>query len=182
LAILNGDHPYRAQEAARLYRTGWAREIWLTRVADTPGLTEDVPGAIKVDRGTQSNREFLEQAGVPEKAIRVLPDVIGNTVDELALIADVVRRQSGDRIIVVTSPWHTRRVALTWRRVVGASPRLILQAASDGPYDARRWWINPEGRRLVAHELLGLAYVWARSCLGRTWRRHRALVLSGGGR
>lgn len=161
LAVLNGDFPYRVDEAAALYQRGWAREVWLTQVPSSPAEAAQASRGLIVDPGTAANQRVLERLGVPRSAVRVIRPGVRDTAGEVQALADEARRHGHHRIIVVTSPWHTRRSRALWRALAGDSPRAIVRAASPGPWDARRWWRDPEGVRLVTREIYGLGTVWA---------------------
>jgi uncharacterized SAM-binding protein YcdF (DUF218 family) len=126
LVVLNGDHPARAHEAARLFREGVGREVWLT----SDPHSSDSHG----DAGTRSNATTLTADGVPSTAIHTIPGAARGTRAEIAAVAEELRRQDVPCAIVVTSPVHARRVRVTWQRVVGASPRAVIRHAPGAAY------------------------------------------------
>jgi uncharacterized SAM-binding protein YcdF (DUF218 family) len=148
-------------EAASIYREGLAPEVWLTKEVRTPEeLALDRLG-VRVVRGDAYNREVLERLGVKPEVIRLLGDGIWNTVDEVRLIAGELGRAGGDRVIIVTSKAHSRRVRATWATLVGASPKAIVRYAREEPYDAMGWWRNTRDALDVSREVFGLMNVWA---------------------
>ena len=110
----------------------------------------------------ESNLELqvLERLGVPARAIGVLNDGVWNTVDEARLVAHELRVSGADRVIVVTSKTHTRRVRATWSAIVGASPRAITRYAGEEPYRPESWWRNTRDALDVSREAFGLVNVW----------------------
>lgn len=161
IVVLSGRVPFRAMEAASIYRAGWAQEVWLTTEARTPEeLALDRLG-IQVVRGDAYNREVLERLGVPARAIRVLGDNVWNTVDEVRLVARELSAGGADRVILVTSKTHSRRVRATWAAVVGASPRASVRYASEEPFDTGYWWRHTRDVLDVSREVFGLLNVWA---------------------
>jgi uncharacterized SAM-binding protein YcdF (DUF218 family) len=126
VVVLNGDPPARANEAARLYRLGSTSEIWLT----SDPLSSDEDG----DAGTRWNTTHLVRIGVAAPAIRVVPGHARGTRAELELVAAELTRRKISCALVVTSPLHARRVKVTWRRHIGASPRVIVRLAPDANY------------------------------------------------
>lgn len=158
IAVLNGDTPYRALEALALYRAGWASEVWLTQVPDHPEDPARVRRGEIGDLGTGANVTALTQAGVPAHAIHLLREPVASTADEISVIlAELDRRRLGT-IIIVTSKVHTRRAKTIWRRQAAAAVA-IVRYATLGRYDPAQWWRREEDRRIVIHELLGLAAV-----------------------
>jgi uncharacterized SAM-binding protein YcdF (DUF218 family) len=162
IVVLSGRPPFRAMEAASLYREGLAPEVWLTNeVRTAEELALDRLG-VPVVRGEAYNREALVRLGVKPEAIRLLGTGIWNTVDEVRVIAAELRRDGGDRVIIVTSKAHSRRVRATWAALVGTSPRAIVRNAREEPFADGHWWRNTRDALDVSREVFGLLNVWAR--------------------
>ena len=161
VVVLSGRVPFRAMEAASIYREGLAPEVWLTR--EVVRAEEQALGrlGVAVVREEAYNRQVLERLGVKPEAIRLLGDRIQNTVDEVRLIASELGRNGGDRVIIVTSKAHSRRVRATWAAIVGATPKAIVRYAREEPYGAAGWWRNTRDALDVSREAFGLMNVWA---------------------
>ncbi len=161
IVVLSGRVPFRAMEAASIYREGLAPEVWLTK--EVVHAEEQALGrlGVAVVRDEVYNREALERLGVKPEAIRLLGDGVWNTVDEVRLIARELARTGGDRVIIVTSKAHSRRVRATWAAIVGISPRAIVRYAREEPYGGRGWWRNTRDALDVSREVFGLMNVWA---------------------
>jgi uncharacterized SAM-binding protein YcdF (DUF218 family) len=159
IVVLSGSMPYRAVEAAQIYRQGLAPQVWLTRPSG-PGEDFQRLGLEYTDEETY-NAEVLEKLGVPANSIHVLPDEIVNTQDEIFLVANELRQTGKSRAIIITSPPHTRRVRALWNALVGKSPQAIVRYSRVDPYDARYWWRNTRDSYAVVRETLGLLNVWA---------------------
>lgn len=161
IVVLSGRVPFRAMEAAALYRDGLAPEVWLTNEVRTAGeLALDRLG-VPVVRQEVYNREALGRLGVKLEAIRLLNDRIWNTADEVRVIAAELRRAGGDRVIIVTSKVHSRRVRATWAALVGNSPRAVVRYPREEPYAGGHWWLNTRDALDVSREVFGLMNVWA---------------------
>jgi uncharacterized SAM-binding protein YcdF (DUF218 family) len=161
IVVLGGRLPFRAIEAASIYREGLAPEVWLTKEVVGPDERALDRLAVAVVRGDTYNRMVLERLGVKPEAIRLLGDGVWNTVDEVRLIAGELARDGGDRVIIVTSKAHSRRVRATWAAIVGVSPKAIVRYAREEPYGARSWWRNTRDALDVSREVFGLMNVWA---------------------
>ena len=161
IVVLSGRVPFRAMEAASIYREGLAPEVWLTREVVGPEEQALDRLGVAVVRNDAYNRAVLERLGVKPEAIRVLAAGVWNTVDEMRLVAAELGRAGGDRVIIVTSKTHSRRVRATWAALVGASPKAIIRYAREEPYDARGWWRNTRDALDVSREAFGLMNVWA---------------------
>jgi len=159
IAVLSGRMPMRAIEAAKLYREGYAPEVWLTRSTE-PGKTLKAMGIQYIGEDSY-NFQILTHEGVPAGAIRVLEPPIVNTADEIAAISATMAQERDSTVIIVTSKVHTRRVRILWNRLVGARARAIIRAASDDPFEPGRWWRNTGDALDVVRELLGILNAWA---------------------
>ena len=161
IVVLSGRIPFRAMEAASLYHAGWAPEVWLTTEARTPEEAAVSQLGIRVTRAEAYNREVLERLEVPARAIRVLSGDVWNTVDEMRLVARELGAVGADRVILVTSKTHTRRVRATWGAVAGSSSHAIVRDAREEPFDTEHWWRHSRDALQVTWEVFGLMNVWA---------------------
>jgi len=162
LAVLGGKMPFRAMAAAELYRSGYAPEIWLP---GPEGAAEHEP--IKRMGFTPYEPDLyykvLERLGVPRQAVRVLsPSVVKNTREEIALIAQALRKAGGGRVIIMTSPTHTRRVRAIWGRAAWPLDESIIRYTRHEPRELRleQWWEQEEERGVVIREVGGLIDTW----------------------
>jgi uncharacterized SAM-binding protein YcdF (DUF218 family) len=159
IVVLSGGLPFRAEAAASVYKSGYAPAVWVSR---PEGPQEELAAlGIHFVGEEEYNREILVQQGVPDAAIRIFPDTIVNTQEEVAEISRDMRRDGKHTVIIVTSPQHTRRVRALWRKLVGDEPRAIVRAAPDDPFDADHWWRTTPDVLAVARESMGLLNVWA---------------------
>jgi len=159
IVVLSGSMPLRAIEAAKLYRDGYAPEIWLTHSTE-PGKTLEGIG-VAFSGEEYYNELVLIHEGVPPQAIHVLEPPIVNTADEIKAAAAALTRGKGQAVILVTTKVHTRRVRLLWQRLASGQGRAIVRAASADPFDSRHWWRTTSGALDVLREVLGLLNAWA---------------------
>jgi len=159
IVVLSGAMPLRAIEAAKLYREGYAPEIWLTHSTE-PGATLQAMG-VPFYGEDYYNKLVLIHEGVPPQAIHVLEPPIVNTADEIKAAAAALTRANGEAVIIVTTKAHTRRVRLLWRMLAAGQGRAVVRAASRDPFDPRHWWRTTSGASDVVREVLGLLNAWA---------------------
>ncbi len=157
--VLTGGLPFRAREAAEIYRTNTVPEIWITRPSDATAELHSL-GIDYLGEAFYSQRVLI-QLGVPPEATRVLEPAIYDTEDEVRQIAKTAHEEGIHRVIIVTSKAHTRRVRALWRKLVGADPALTVRYASEDSFDAQHWWRHTGDALQVVRELLGLANTWA---------------------
>jgi len=159
ILVLSGAMPLRALEAAKLYREGYAPEIWLTHSAE-PGETLEEMG-IPFSGEDAYNKLVLIHEGVSPEVIHVLEPSIVNTADEIKVAAAALARLDGTDVIIVTTKAHTRRTRLLWRKLASGHGRAIVRAAAGDPFDPEHWWHNTSDALEVVREILGLLNAWA---------------------
>lgn len=156
VVILSGVPPYRAIEAAKIYRQGWAPEVWL--FTDDSRETDKAFAGLGIHHISEAeyDQQVLQRLGVPKAAIRILEPLTTNTASELLQIGRELKNQAAAKVILVTSPVHTRRSRLIWRLVVGEHPQAILRHDDSEPTDPQHWWRTTRDVEAVEHEVLGL--------------------------
>src|SRR5271165_6047131 len=159
IVVLSGRMPMRAMEAAKLYREGYAPKVWLTHSTE-PGATLEAIGISYAGEDSYNLRVLIHE-GVPTDDIRVLEPAIVNTADEIAAVSAALEAGKGSSVIIVTSKVHTRRVHILWHRLVADRERAIIRAASDDPFEPRRWWRTTGDALDVVREFLGILHAWA---------------------
>lgn len=158
ILVLSGSMPYRAEEAAKVYREGYASEIWLTHPV-SPAATLQSMG-IRYESEEDYDIAILTKGAVPVTAIRVLPRQIVDTEQEVEEAGDEMKQEGKSSLIIVTSLQHTRRAGTLWRKFFGADPKAIVHGAPQDPFEADHWWRNTRDSLAVVREYLGLLNVW----------------------
>ncbi|MGA3175840.1 MAG: YdcF family protein [Candidatus Acidiferrum sp.] len=158
IAVLSGRMPSRALEAAKVYKKGYAAQVWLTHSAE-PGATL-AKLSVPYQGEDAYDKLILIHEGVPESAIRVLEPPIVNTADEMASIGQALSSANPRRVILVTSKVHTRRTQTLWKHLSAANGDAIVHGVSDDPFDADHWWQNTSDALDVVREVLGLINAW----------------------
>jgi uncharacterized SAM-binding protein YcdF (DUF218 family) len=161
VVVLGGQVPFRAMEAAAIYREGWAREVWLTRRTIDPDEEALARIGIEVASGETLSQNVLEKLGVPKAAIRTLDKRVQNTADEMRVIAQEMEKTSTDRVTIVTSKFHTRRVRFLWHTLNGGRVAAIVRFSPYDPSDPDHWWRNSGDSMAVSREVFGLMNAWA---------------------
>ena len=158
IVILSGGMPYRAEGAGDLYRGRYAPQVWITR-PESPAPDLAAKGISFIGEEEYS-RDVLIHSGVPANAVFILRGEIVDTEEEVNEITRKMRDERKAKVIIVTSPQHTRRVHALWRRLAGPNQQAIVRAATEDPFDRDRWWRNTRDAYSVVREILGLANTW----------------------
>jgi uncharacterized SAM-binding protein YcdF (DUF218 family) len=156
--VLAGARIERWLEAVDLYKEGWASKIVMS-----PGPSEPIEGqlrerGVKYPRDGDLARDAAVAMGVPADAIAVLPDAVDNTAHEAAMLQRLLAGGQLRRVIVVTSPYHTRRTGFAFRRqFANTGVQVIVRGSRHSAVPPSRWWRRREEIRLVMNELPKLA-------------------------
>jgi uncharacterized SAM-binding protein YcdF (DUF218 family) len=159
IVVLSGRLPERAVEAARVYKAGYAEQVWISPPVSP---VNDLKAMNIAYLGEDFyNEKVLIAQGVPPDAIRVLDRPDANTEAEVRQIAEDLHNWDFHSVIIVTSKAHTRRVRTIWRKLVGAEPSMIVRYANDDTFDGGHWWRHTQDALDVVRETLGLLNAWA---------------------
>ncbi|BCS33174.1 hypothetical protein TBR22_A24010 [Luteitalea sp. TBR-22] len=160
ILVLGSHESERLPHAARLARQWPTARIWLTQpVVVTLHNCEDCAHRIDV----------LGRLGVDPPRVRLIAPRVRNTFDELAAARRLAAAEGVRRILVVTSPYHTRRViglvsAAGWLASVGVEPCPTPSGL------AWPWWSRRYDRRYVVYEVAALAEnSWRHGIAPRHW-------------
>ena len=136
-----------------------APEVWLTR----PESLAPELGKLGISYAGEEDydRQILIRENVPAGAVRILPDVIVDTEEEIREVARELHSRHERTVIIVTSPPHTRRVKALWRRIAGDDQLAIIRASRGDPFDVDHWWRNTRDALSVTREAMGLTNTWA---------------------
>jgi len=159
LVVLSGGLPYRAEAAAHYFESGYASEVWLTRPEGPSEQMREL--GVQYVSEEDYNRQILIHLQVPEKSVRILPNTVIDTEQEVEEIARDLRKEGKSSVIIVTSPEHTRRVRALWKKLAGEHLKAVVRAAREDPFDGDHWWRDTRDALSVVREVLGLMNVWA---------------------
>lgn len=149
IIVISGDEDQaRLREGLRLWRDRWAPRLVFS------GAARDGPVS-----NARAMRGLALAEGVPATAILVDEqgaDTYGNALHTREIMEAGELRSA----ILVTSPYHLQRAAVTFNGVyTGSGIRLIANAAPDSDWRKQSWWARADLRRLTVSELEKLGYI-----------------------
>jgi uncharacterized SAM-binding protein YcdF (DUF218 family) len=102
----------------------------------------------------------LQLAGVPASRIHAIPLTAGGTYGEALAVRAFLQKHGLKSVLVVTSPYHTRRSFSTFSSVLASSGAAIGVEPSTATSPARpaRWWADPYDRAYVRYEWAAIVY------------------------
>ena len=101
----------------------------------------------------------LERLGVSSERVRIIPLQEPGTYGEAVAALTFARETDVQRVVVVTTPYHTRRALAVFRTVFDRSGIEVgIEPAASSPARPDRWWATPYDRAYVAYEWAALVY------------------------
>lgn len=159
MVVFGGELESRPAEAARLYARGLAPRVLVV------GMMDGLPVKLGVfPSETEATVRLLMALGVPREAIEVIPGPgpgASSTTDEARAIRDHLAGRGPQRLIAVTSRYHTRRRFHRTRRALHGLPVTLLMAgAPNVEFNERNWWRSEDGLIRVFEEYLKFVHNW----------------------
>ena len=150
MVVLGGDGGDRVLTAARLYAAGMAPRLL---IAGMEGIPPEVKGVILHWRV-----QLLAAAGVPLQQLEY--DVeSSNSWEEAVNTRRLMEERGWRRVMVVSDPFHMRRLSWTWRRVfAGSALEYSLVASSPADWKPDSWWRDEKSGAAVIVEYIKIAY------------------------
>ena len=160
IVVVAGDTPAREETAAVLYREGLAPEVVLSNQLTPEGVRElNALGARRLDVQAEA-RAVLEKRGVPAQAIVALPAPVKMNEAELKVAGEAARARGWRRIILVTSPQHSRRARFVWSQEAPTGIEGLMRVVPADDFLDDAWWHKRRQAEAVLHEYLGLAVIY----------------------
>lgn len=156
ILMFAGDIDARPPLTAELFRQGLAPRVVLVRPEDRAAQRlADVPNE------SELARRVLIRLGVPDSAITIVPadTPATSTREEASVFAAYVERTGMQRVIAVTSAYHTRRSRWALRRALESdSVRVMMAPAEHEGFDETNWWRSEDGLLAYVIEYLKLIH------------------------
>jgi len=141
-----------ALDAAKLYRRGLVREIWVPRWSDEPADRRVEALGVHPPRHHEVARSILLRAGVPAASIVLLDEPVDGLDGEMAVVGAALRRRPTLHPIVLTARSHTARARLLLRDVYAPAAGALVRGAHADPFTPDGWWRRRPMVREVALE------------------------------
>lgn len=160
VAVLAGASAYeeRCAHAAEIWNEQRTARVVLTNDGVRSGwVSTEQRNPLFMERA----RQALERAGVPRQKIEELPQIVAGTYQEAVLLRNFATTRGVRSIIIVTSPYHTRRARWILRRVFdGSGVEVKVDAAvpHDGTPHPSTWWFYKRGWRDVVGEYVKFVF------------------------
>jgi uncharacterized SAM-binding protein YcdF (DUF218 family) len=137
IVILGGGGPDRVWQGVDLYQSGYAKWMLAT------GMKQEMPGLV-VTWPELARREAVS-LGVPEDAF-IVEDRPTSTYEDAIYVKEDMLNRGFKSAIIVSSPHHTRRARMIFRKVFKDHKDISLQFSpvENGKFQVKKWWTREE--------------------------------------
>lgn len=156
---LGGRPVERILAAADIYGKGLAERILIPRASPPDGYAALAERGVKYPAPVEVGLEILTGLAVPASACIKGDKEVKNTLDEAKMVKAFCKDQGYTSLIVVTSPYHTRRAWTVYRKVFnGEEVRIMIKPSSFSGFKSDSWWKKGRYTEEVVIEYLKLLY------------------------
>jgi uncharacterized SAM-binding protein YcdF (DUF218 family) len=160
LVLLVGERASRLLQVTDLYNKKLA-DILLVVETSREAYKQLEERGIQIKNSTDEIVEALLLLGIPGKDIVIIAGDADSTQDEARIIRDFVTdRPNIDTLLLVTSPYHTRRASIIFKTVfrkAGVKTHIACSPNNYSDFDGDKWWRNKQEIQLVIFEYIKLA-------------------------
>lgn len=146
VVVSGGDTVTRTAEGISLWKDGYAPMLVMVGAA--------------ADQGTSNAAVMRRQAlaaGVPSSAI-LIEEKSTTTQENAEFLKPITDAAGIKRMILVTSPYHARRVKVTFQKTYGKDYTFIVHPAIDSKWRRSSWWHSADTTALTLDEFTKTFY------------------------
>ncbi len=153
--LVQAGPPQKADAALVLAGDGWGYRMLtgaqLARDGFVPKVLVSGPDGAYGNHDCDLAIPFAVKHGYPESYFVHMEHSARSTVAEAEALLPVIRGMGIQRLIIVTSNFHTRRAGTIFRRLA-PDLTILMVAAPDKYFTADGWWHNREGQKTFVME------------------------------
>lgn len=150
IVVLGGDATERVEYGVKLYKEEWARK---DRIIMAGG-----PVVWKYSWASLM-KEHAEYLGIPGKSI-LLEDKSRSTEEDAIFTKEILVKRGYKSIILVTSPYHSKRASIIFRKVLGSGVKVISAPAEESWFKFDEWWKRRRDRDSALSEFSKFIRLW----------------------
>lgn len=169
--VLGGDSYDRGNLAVELFKQGYSGKITCSG-ENIPTLLKaleisyteaeitkiNILSALASADSAETTEKEYKTALHPDSSVNILQKGT-STMEEITAIKDYCQEKKLNKIILITSKFHTRRVRLVCKKIFREEkPELIITGVPSSTYSEESWWKSEEGLIMVNNEYVKLIY------------------------
>lgn len=146
VAISGGNTSARTTRAIELFKQGYGKKLIFSGANSDPSAISDASQMAKQAR----------RSGVSISDI-LIEEQARNTNENAKNVSNIVKDRKYKSIILVTSPYHSTRAALEFKKAFLNTDVRVFSAPADNDSEWNDlWWTNTRGWYLALSELVGI--------------------------
>lgn len=147
VVVSGGDTVKRTDQGVRLWQDGWApRLVFAGAAADQGTSNAAVMRLQAVTEGVPLGATFVEERST-------------TTRENAEFVKPILESQNAKSVILVSSPYHTRRVKLNFEKVYSSEYDFLVHPALDSRWARKSWWRESDTVGLTWDELRKTIYI-----------------------
>jgi uncharacterized SAM-binding protein YcdF (DUF218 family) len=150
IVVLAGEERERVEYGAYLFREGWAKKDRII-MAGGPLVWKHSWASLM--------KEHAEYLGIPEKVI-LLEDKSRSTEEDAKFTKEIMEKNGFKSLILVTSPYHSRRASDIFQRTMGKDIKIISTPVQQSWFKFDDWWKRRRDRAMVLNEYAKYSWLW----------------------
>lgn len=150
IVVLAGEETERVEYGVKLYKNGWARKDVIIMAGGPVVWKYTWAGLMK---------DHAESLGVPSRSI-LLEDRSRSTEEDAVYTKELLQKNRISSIILVTSPYHSRRASIIFERVLGRDFTIINAPTENSWFKLDEWWKRRRDRAMVLNEFSKYIWLW----------------------
>jgi uncharacterized SAM-binding protein YcdF (DUF218 family) len=150
IVVLAGEEEERVRYGIKLFKDDWARK---DRIIMAGG-----PLVWKYSWASLM-KEQAESLGISANKI-LLEDKSRSTEEDALYTKEILKRNGFKSLILVTSPYHSRRASLIFKKVLGDEFKVISAPSDESWFNANDWWKRRRDRSTALNEFSKYIWLW----------------------
>lgn len=150
IVILAGEDKERVEYGAYLFREEWSQKKRII-MAGGPVVWKYSYAALM--------KEHAEHIGIPGKDI-LLEDKSRSTEEDAKYTKEILRKYNYKSLILVTSPYHSKRASTIFQKVMGKDIKVIVAPVENSWFKFEEWWTRRRDRSIVLNECSKFLWLW----------------------
>ena len=159
IVCLAGRNVDRGLATADAFQKGLAPHVFMAREEPADGYDLLRERGIDYPENVDLMMMLLEQQGISRSVILTSDRTVDSTIDEAEYIRDLVIEKGYKSLILITSPTHSRRAWLTFKKVFEENEVQVFSLPSSySKFNPEDWWEERKYVREVIIEYQKLIY------------------------
>jgi uncharacterized SAM-binding protein YcdF (DUF218 family) len=159
IIVLAGGNIERGLTAVDAFRSGLAPNVFMAREEPADGYELLRQRGVDYPQNVDLMIMLLEQQGISRSGFFTSDRPVLSTLEEAEYIRDLVFKRGYKSLILITSPTHSRRAWLTFKKIFEETHvRILMLPSSYSGFKPEDWWTQRKYVREVVIEYQKLIY------------------------